>query len=332
MIIASSGESLEYADALQVLLEPDFNVTVWNQGVFGLSGFVLDTFTSEIGRSSLGVVVSMGEDETSKRGTTSHSIRDNLLVEYGLMVGMLGRERTFLVVDKAQSTQLPTDLSGVTVAHFDSSRRDSLSVEALMGPVRTRIRAAARHLETARQPTLDVPALARSLSDFVGGLTSGVAGVTFAIQNPRLRTEWQKRMVQALHDLYRRRAEDVSVALLVGNPQARGPRKLRIRTSTGIADPAAYYAFSWNEGMAGRSWASGIASEHSLVRPNPWWTYRAGCENATYLCAPLIVGTDHLGLLAIGSDDGFALSDADLPLLEVFAKSLAPTLVPETKR
>ena len=36
------------------------------------------------------------DDEIFKRGTSSPAVRDNLLVEFGLFAGVLGRRRTFV--------------------------------------------------------------------------------------------------------------------------------------------------------------------------------------------------------------------------------------------
>jgi hypothetical protein len=61
-----------------------------------------------------------------------------VLFELGLFMGRLGRQRTFLTFDRATRPQLPTDLAGVTLAHY--ALHSTGNVQASIGAAATRIR------------------------------------------------------------------------------------------------------------------------------------------------------------------------------------------------
>lgn len=57
-------------------------------------------------------MVATPDDTIVSRGETTPSARDNTLLEVGLLVGALGRNRTFLLV--TGELKLPTDILGLT--------------------------------------------------------------------------------------------------------------------------------------------------------------------------------------------------------------------------
>lgn len=135
--IGSSSEGLTIAMAIQELLDPVAECTIWNQGVFAPSSTIIDSLQDARLLYDFAVVVLTPDDTTSKRGVVAPSPRDNLLFELGLFAGALGRARTFLVLPADSHLQLPSDLSGVTTARF-RSRIDGNLVAAL-GPAMSQI-------------------------------------------------------------------------------------------------------------------------------------------------------------------------------------------------
>jgi hypothetical protein len=49
-------------------------------------------------------------------------MRDNLLVEFGLFAGALGRRRVFFVCPNSPALDLPSDLAGIVMATYDAAR------------------------------------------------------------------------------------------------------------------------------------------------------------------------------------------------------------------
>lgn len=138
VFIGSSSESLDAAHAIQQALERDCACTVWDQGVFELGDGVLDSLIKELDRTDFGIFVFMGDDLVTIREERRHSTRDNVVLEFGLFIGRLGKNRTFFVLPRNRNDfRLPSDLTGIVPAEFDD-RRENL--QAALGPACNRMR------------------------------------------------------------------------------------------------------------------------------------------------------------------------------------------------
>ncbi len=140
VFIGSSSEGLRIAEHLQLGLERAAECTIWSQGVFGLSRGNLENLVEAASQYDHAVLVLTPDDLTTKRGKTENSPRDNILFELGFFMGVLGRERTFMVHCRDDSFELPSDLAGVERATF--GRRADGNIEAALGPVCTRLKQA----------------------------------------------------------------------------------------------------------------------------------------------------------------------------------------------
>lgn len=137
LFIGSSVEGLQYAKAIQVNLDHALQVTIWSQGVFGLSGGTLEELTKKLCQMDFAALVVTPDDLTISRGEENPAPRDNVLLELGLCIGALGRERSFIVYDRTSNVKLPTDLAGVTPATFH--RHSDGNLEATLGAASTLI-------------------------------------------------------------------------------------------------------------------------------------------------------------------------------------------------
>ncbi|HEY2715865.1 MAG TPA: nucleotide-binding protein [Solirubrobacterales bacterium] len=131
VFIGSSSEGLAIAENLQLVLDDYCEATVWNQGVFGLSGTGIGSLIKASGSYDFAVLVLTPDDLSTKRRKVQAVARDNVLFEAGLFIGAIGLERTFLVHCKDGELDLPTDLDGVTRATYrhrvDSKLRSALN-------------------------------------------------------------------------------------------------------------------------------------------------------------------------------------------------------------
>src|SRR5436190_768397 len=99
LFIGTSGEGLAIARAIEVHLEKDAEVTVWKDGVFGLGQGTLESLVNSLHKFDFAVLCLTPDDLITSREVTTQSPRDNILLELGLFIGRLGRERTFIVYD-----------------------------------------------------------------------------------------------------------------------------------------------------------------------------------------------------------------------------------------
>lgn len=122
VFVGSSKKNIEVAKVLAECLEECAQVTVWDEDVFGLNHNYLETLLSQLAEYDFAVFVLASDDLTTSKDETRPSPRDNVLFESGLFMGILGRERVFLVYDDAVELKIPSDLAGITLASYDGKR------------------------------------------------------------------------------------------------------------------------------------------------------------------------------------------------------------------
>jgi hypothetical protein len=141
VFVGSSAEGLPVAEAIQLNLDRACEVVIWSQGVFGLSGGTLETLVDKAAGFDFAILVVTPDDMTQSRGESQQSPRDNVLLELGLFIGVLGRKRTFVVYDRSADIKLPSDLAGVTNAGYQphSTGNRQASVGAACTEIKTSI-------------------------------------------------------------------------------------------------------------------------------------------------------------------------------------------------
>lgn len=135
--VGSSREGLNVAKAIQAELQYVAECELWSQGVFGLSGGTLESLVKGLAAFDFAILVLTPDDLVASRGDSRAAPRDNVLFELGLFIGGLGRERTFMVVDRSAALKLPSDLAGITPATFQPPGAGSM--QAAVGPACTAI-------------------------------------------------------------------------------------------------------------------------------------------------------------------------------------------------
>ncbi|EHU4802320.1 TIR domain-containing protein [Vibrio vulnificus] len=125
LFIASSAESLPIAEAVNVNLDHDFEVTIWKNGTFKLSSSTIDDLVEKSSTVDFALFIFAPDDITSIRSRKEHVVRDNVIFEMGLFVGAIGKSRSFILKPRNVEMHLPTDLLGVTPADYEATRSDN---------------------------------------------------------------------------------------------------------------------------------------------------------------------------------------------------------------
>lgn len=157
--MASSTPGLGHALAIQANLEPRADVVVWQQSVFAVSTYPLEALEQAARESDYGVFVVTPDDLRTGSGRRVSIPRDNVMFEFGLFVGVLGRQRSFLVAPSdVPDLRLPTDLEGFVQARYKHNRSDG-NLTAALGPACTSIlnAIAERERDAARSASHRVP-------------------------------------------------------------------------------------------------------------------------------------------------------------------------------
>ena len=143
VFIGSSSESLDVARAVQQNLDHDAQTILWTQGAFEAGGIALQSLKDTLRTADFAVFVLAPDDTVRFRGSEQRAPRDNVIWESGLAAGVLGTERTCLVIPRSVDLKIPTDLNGVNMCTFDANRPN---LRAAMGAACTDIRDAIRRL------------------------------------------------------------------------------------------------------------------------------------------------------------------------------------------
>ena len=96
IFIASASEGLEVANAVREALgrRSHLRPRVWAEGTFTPSMTFIEAIEVELNRCDFAVLTLTPDDRLESRGRTIMAPRDNVLLELGLFMGRLGRERT----------------------------------------------------------------------------------------------------------------------------------------------------------------------------------------------------------------------------------------------
>ena len=125
LFVGSSSESRRIANAIHQNLDDDADVTVWDQNAFRLTQSAITSLIERLAVADFAIFVFAPDDILELRDERLATVRDNVIFELGLFMGNLGPERTFIVAPKdAEQLRIPTDLAGVTVGRYNSSRQD----------------------------------------------------------------------------------------------------------------------------------------------------------------------------------------------------------------
>lgn len=123
IFIASAVESLDVADAFNLNLDHQAEVTVWKHG-FNLSQNTIDSLVKMAESVDFAIFIFTPDDIAEIRNQQKHIVRDNVVFELGLFLGTLGKERCFIVKPRDTDLHLPTDLLGLTPADYNGERSD----------------------------------------------------------------------------------------------------------------------------------------------------------------------------------------------------------------
>jgi SAM-dependent methyltransferase len=120
LFIGSSSEAQQrkILSFLVTRLHGVFDVIPWYRA-FDQGVFTLEAILNWVNKVDLALLVFTKDDERESRGRKDHVSRDNVILEYGLFLARLGRERVCILQEEGVS--LPTDLLGLTVLRFKSN-------------------------------------------------------------------------------------------------------------------------------------------------------------------------------------------------------------------
>lgn len=116
IFIGSSSEGLEVAKEVKAFFENDYEAYLWTDDIFKFNENFLETLMKEANLFDFGLLVFTKDDYTKSRLQGFDSPRDNVIFEYGLFLGRLGKNNAFIIKD--EDVKLPSDLFGISHVTF----------------------------------------------------------------------------------------------------------------------------------------------------------------------------------------------------------------------
>jgi CRP/FNR family transcriptional regulator, cyclic AMP receptor protein len=121
LFIACSTEALSLAREIQTAFDHDpIVVEIWVDGVFNASKTPIEDLTNLVARIDFAAVLLTPDDQIASRTSEAFGPRDNVVLELGLSIGAIGRERTLIVAPRGGNLKLPSDLLGVKTIDYPS--------------------------------------------------------------------------------------------------------------------------------------------------------------------------------------------------------------------
>jgi len=124
IFIGSSVESLPIADAVNLNLDHQAEVTIWRNGTFDLSSNTIDSLEKKAKSVDFSLFIFSPDDIVIIRNDKKIAVRDNVVFELGLFIGALGKDRCYILKPRGIHLHLPTDLLGLTLADYEPNRSD----------------------------------------------------------------------------------------------------------------------------------------------------------------------------------------------------------------
>src|SRR5262249_27005857 len=138
IFIGSSTEGIEVARKIQNELHREFEIVIWNQGIFDRLGLsFLEILEETVNTFDYGIFVFTPDDTIQSRGEAKKIARDNVIFELGMFIGKLSRKKGFLVHPQNSDLHILSDFNGITMASYDPA---TTNLQAALGPVCDMIR------------------------------------------------------------------------------------------------------------------------------------------------------------------------------------------------
>jgi|RhiMethySRZTD1v2_1073278.scaffolds.fasta_scaffold02811_22 Predicted nucleotide-binding protein containing TIR -like domain len=147
IFVGCSTKAHRVAQALQSNLRFVAFPKIWSQNTFEPSHSTIEDLIRDAPKYDFAVFILAPDDINLSQETQQHVTRDNVIFETGLFMGILGRERVFLIKRRDMEVKLPSDLLGVNpIDYIAPPPDDDDAWESALGHAASTIEAAVKRL------------------------------------------------------------------------------------------------------------------------------------------------------------------------------------------
>jgi predicted nucleotide-binding protein/phosphoserine phosphatase len=143
LFIGSASERISVANSLFSHLERVCHPSVWTYGIFKASTTNVESLELSLSNFDFAAFIATSDDLTTSRGNTLPTVRDNIIFEFGLFMGRIGRNRCFLLHPRNGKPTLPSDLDGLICLEYAADNPDQ---EAALTTAAVEIKKSINHL------------------------------------------------------------------------------------------------------------------------------------------------------------------------------------------
>jgi predicted nucleotide-binding protein len=127
VFVISSSEKLAVANEIVRNLDStEIAVHLWNKGTFGISDYPISSLMDAVEAADFTIAVVGADDVLTMREEVHQVARDNVHLEFGISLGVLGRRRSILLVCADDGVRLPSDAAGLTTLRYRSATEDEM--------------------------------------------------------------------------------------------------------------------------------------------------------------------------------------------------------------
>lgn len=119
VFLSSSVEGAGLARAVRSLLERDCRVLFWIDNMVELDAEKRESLVEAVEQADLAILFLAG-DELELRKSNSRKLRDQVILELGIFMGLVGWDRTLLLCREDRDVDLPFE--GINVARYAAAR------------------------------------------------------------------------------------------------------------------------------------------------------------------------------------------------------------------
>jgi len=142
IFVASSTEALPVARAVKARFDKEADVDVWEEDIFKANRNYLDTLLNRASYYDFAIAICAADDLATIRKKAVKVTRDNVIFEFGLFLGRLGPNRTFLILE--EGVEIFSDWSGISIVTFRSRENLDSAVGTACDRIREEMRVAER--------------------------------------------------------------------------------------------------------------------------------------------------------------------------------------------
>ena len=123
VFIGCSASQVAIAKAVEKCLKKSYQCVIWNEGADSLDGPNVEALLGHLGNHDFAIFVLAPEDiRYDEKGREHYAVTDNVLFEFGLFMGNLGKRRTFIVMPghKRVAFKMPSKILGRNYVEYDT--------------------------------------------------------------------------------------------------------------------------------------------------------------------------------------------------------------------